>query len=85
VSDERADQTTPEGQTPEQATTGELGATGTPGAGLSPTAPHPADVEDDDGHAEPRQGPIDWGAWGFAAIGVAAGLLVAVLFYAAIS
>ncbi len=37
---------------------------------------HTAISDDDHGHAEPRLGPIDWQAWGYALIGVAAGLLV---------
>jgi len=42
-------------------------------------------LSDDHGHAEPRVGPVDWPAWGFAALGVAAGLIVVALFYVAAS
>ncbi len=37
---------TPEGYTREEAAPSELGEPGTPGAGLSPGAPHAADAED---------------------------------------
>jgi hypothetical protein len=109
--------TTPGGHTPEEPAPSELGALGTPGAGMTPDVPHPADADlvehgehpadpavaighhddvthidaqtvishDDHGHAEPRLGPIDWPAWGFAVLGVVAGLLVVVLFYVAIT
>jgi hypothetical protein len=100
-----------------------MGKLGTPGAGMTPAVPHPADAEaveeagraadagaahpapgadavthhdadahmdahttisdDDHGHAEPRVGPVDWTAWGYAAIGTAAGLLIVALFYLA--
>jgi hypothetical protein len=39
--------------------------------------------DDDHGHAEPRLGPIDWAAWAYAAIGVAAGILIVALFWIA--
>lgn len=42
---------------------------------------HTAISDDDHGHAEPRLGPVDWRAWGYAAGGVLAGLAVAALFY----
>jgi hypothetical protein len=42
---------------------------------------HTAISDDDHGHAEPRLGPIDWLAWGYALVGVAAGLLVVGLFW----
>ena len=116
---------TPEGHTPEDPAPSELGKLGTPGAGMTPAVPHPADAEsveagreafdpggraaavhpdaahpdaahaaaehseahattdDDHGHAEPRVGPVDWTAWGYAAVGIAAGLLVVALFYVA--
>jgi len=105
----------PEGRTPEKPATDELGARGTPGAGLTPRAPHAADADlvehgeapadaagavahhdaathmdahttlsdDDHGHAEPRVGPVDWRAWGYAALGIAAGGIVLVLFWLA--
>ena len=44
---------------------------------------HAVNSDDDHGHAEPRLGPIDWLAWGYAGVGVAAGLLVAWLFWVA--
>jgi hypothetical protein len=40
--------------------------------------------DDDHAHAEPRLGPIDWTAWGYALIGVLAGLLIVGLFFVAI-
>ena len=41
-----------------------------------------SEVSDDDhGHAEPRLGPVDWQAWGYAVAGVASGLLVIALFW----
>lgn len=39
--------------------------------------------DDDHGHDEPQLGPIDWGAWAYALVGVAAGLLVVLLFWVA--
>ena len=38
---------TPEGHTPEEPSTAELGKLGTPGAGLTPEVPHAADAEAD--------------------------------------
>ncbi len=46
---------------------------------------HAAASEDDNAHAEPRLGPIDWAAWGYAAFGVLIALVVVALFYVAIS
>jgi hypothetical protein len=40
---------------------------------------------DDHAHAEPRLGPIDWPAWGYAVVGVILALLVIVTFFIAIS
>jgi hypothetical protein len=37
---------------------------------------HTTISDDDHGHTEPQLGPIDWPAWGYALVGVAAGLLV---------
>ncbi|CAN5748161.1 hypothetical protein BH24CHL6_BH24CHL6_10840 [soil metagenome] len=53
-------------------------------AAESHMAAHTTLSDDDHAHAEPRLGPIDWPAWGYALIGVAAGLLVVVLFFVAI-
>ncbi len=39
----------------------------------------------DDGHAETRVGPIDWGAWLYALIGAAAGGIVLVVFWLALN
>ena len=115
-------QGTPEGYTSEEPGAAELGQPGTPGAGMTPDAPHPADAQalelgerpahdtedepaasvahhdtathmdahtvlsdDDHGHAEPVLGPIDWAAWSYALVGVAAALIVVVLFWVAIS
>jgi hypothetical protein len=44
---------------------------------------HTAISDDDHGHAEPRVGPIDWGAWGYAILGALAGLVVVALFFLA--
>jgi hypothetical protein len=46
---------------------------------------HMAISDDDHGHAEPRLGPIDWGAWAYALVGAAAGLVVVALFLVAVS
>ena len=40
--------------------------------------------DDDHGHAEARLGPIDWPAWGYALMGVVAGLLIVGLFFVAV-
>ncbi len=37
---------------------------------------HTTISDDDHGHAETPLGPIDWRAWGYALVGVTAGLLV---------
>jgi hypothetical protein len=42
-------------------------------------------VDDDHAHAEPRLGPIDWTAWGYAALGVLAGLIIVALFFVAVA
>ena len=39
------------------------------------------DHADDHGDGEPRLGPIDWGAWLYAVVGVAFGLLVVGAFW----
>ena len=108
----------PEGRTSEEPGFDELGAAGTPGAGMTPEVPHPADADavehgegpadptraavlhhaaathldahtalndDNHGHAEPTLGPIDWPAWGFAALGVLAGGIVVLLFWVAVA
>jgi hypothetical protein len=36
--------------------------------------------DDDHGHAELPLGPIDWAAWGYALLGVIAGLLIVAFF-----
>lgn len=59
---------TPEGHTQEKPAPTEAGEPGAPG-------------HVDDHHGEPRLGPIDWAAWGYAAAGVLAGLLVVALFW----
>jgi hypothetical protein len=46
---------------------------------------HAALSDDDDGHAETRLGPIDWGAWAYALVGVAAGLVIVAVFWVALS
>ena len=95
MTDRQPPPTTPEGHSPERPAPDELGKEGTPGAGMTPAVPHaadaravgqvqpPADAHADQGHSEPRLGPIDWPAWGYAVVGVAAGLLVAGLFWMA--
>ena len=40
--------------------------------------------DDDHGHAEGELGPIDWGAWGLALLGAAAGALVLACFWVAV-
>ena len=45
---------------------------------------HTALSDDDHGHAERALGPIDWGAWAYALVGAAAGLVVVALFWLAI-
>lgn len=42
---------------------------------------HTTISDDDHGHAEPRLGPVDWPAWGYAVGGVAFGLLIVVLLW----
>jgi hypothetical protein len=63
-------------------------------AGAASVAHHDADThmdahtvlsDDDHGHAEPRLGPIDWGAWAFALLGGAAGTAVVAMFWLAVS
>jgi hypothetical protein len=113
---------TPEGYTKEEPAADEMGQPGTPGAGMTPDAPHAADADaiehgeppadplttdsaasvahhdgathmdahttlsdDDHGHAEEALGPIDWPAWTYALIGVAAALLIVFLFAVAIN
>jgi hypothetical protein len=44
-----------------------------------------ADHGDGHGHAEARLGAIDWGGWGYALVGVVAGLLVVAAFWLAIA
>jgi hypothetical protein len=41
--------------------------------------------DDDHGHAEARLGPIDWAMWSYALVGIAAGALVVLLFWVAVS
>ena len=75
----------PEGQTPEMPAASEIGERGTPGAGMTPDAPHAADSDDDHGHAEPKLGPIDWAAWAYALVGAAAAIVVVALFWVAVN
>ena len=42
-------------------------------------------MSDAHGHADVRLGPIDWAGWGYAAVGLLAGLLVVVAFWLAIT
>ena len=89
---------TPEGHAAERPAAAEYGELGTPAAAFSPATPHAADAEAGahapdahavaaNGHAEEHEeetlGPIDWRAWGAAALGVAAAALIAILFYVA--
>ncbi|MEX2546788.1 MAG: hypothetical protein WD830_03255 [Chloroflexota bacterium] len=92
---------TPEGYTSEKPAPSELGKPGTPGAAADADHDSAASVadhdsqtdmdahtslsDDDHGHAEPRLGPIDWGAWAYALVGAAAALVVVALFWVAIS
>jgi len=41
--------------------------------------------DDDHGHAQPRLGPIDWRAWGYAVAGVVVALLVVAVMWAKVS
>lgn len=50
----------------------------------SHTDAHTGLSDDDHGHAEERLGPVDWPAWGYAVIGVVAGLLIVGLFFVAV-
>lgn len=70
---------TPEGHTAEAPAADEYGKKGTPAGELSPAVPHAADAEklDSDAeevgadhHAQQSLGPIDWRAWGAAALGM---------------
>lgn len=64
-------------------------------AAEAPAATPPADalaidehadaIDDEHAHAEPRLGPVDWGSWAFAALGVVIALVIVGLFYVAIS
>ncbi len=64
----------------------------TPHADSAPEADHAAThmdlhahlSDDDHGHAEPRLGPIDWAAWGYGIVGIAAGLVVVFCFWLAV-
>lgn len=77
---------TPEGHTKEAPRLDELGEPGSPGHGMTPAAgatdQHAS--ADEHGHDEPRLGPVDWAAWGYAAVGIAAGLLVILALWVAI-
>jgi hypothetical protein len=46
---------------------------------------HTVISDDDHGHAEPRLGPIDWAAWGYALLGAAAGAVVVAMFWVAVN
>ena len=94
MTDPERPQVTPEGHTPEEPAPSELGKVGTPGAGMTPATPHAADAHDvdkhvdahadsGDAHGEPRLGPVDWPAWGYAVVGAVIGLLIAGMFYVA--
>jgi hypothetical protein len=82
---------TPEGHTKEAPTPSELGEPGTPGAAAEHHDPqthmdaHAVLSDDDHGHAEAALGPIDWSAWAYALVGGAAGLLVLLVFWVAVS
>ena len=95
MTDPERPRTTPEGHTPEEPRPGELGKSGTPGAGMAHGVPHAAEArgaedahttlsDDDHGLAEPQLGPIDWPSWGYALLGVLAGLLIVGMFVMAI-
>lgn len=45
---------------------------------------HTALGDDDHGHAGDLLGPIDWGAWGFALLGVLSGVVVLAGFWIAL-
>ena len=65
-------------------TTAEAHAAATDHAADGQMDAHATLNDNDHAHAEPRVGPIDWPAWGFALIGVLAGLLVVALFFVAV-
>jgi hypothetical protein len=67
----------------EEATTGDHAPA--VGTDAHADAHQPETHDDEHGHAEPRLGPIDWPAWGYAVLGVLAGLLVVGLFWVAVS
>ena len=46
---------------------------------------HTALSDDDHGHGEAALGPIDWAAWAYGLLGVAAGALVLIGMWVAIS
>ncbi|MDP8905035.1 MAG: hypothetical protein M3N29_06940 [Chloroflexota bacterium] len=88
---------TPEGHTPEKPRPGEVGKEGTPGAaapagshtvGVRGTDEHAAaelaHADEEHGHDEARLGPVDWAMWGYALLGVAAGLIVVLALWAAL-
>lgn len=70
---------TPEGHTAEAPAADEYGKKGTPAGELSPEVPHVADAEEAeaDHHAAQSLGPIDWRAWGAAALGILIALGIA--------
>jgi len=41
--------------------------------------------DDDHGHTEQALGPVDWAAWGYALVGVLAGLVVVAAFAVALA
>lgn len=91
MTDPERPRVTPEGHTPEEPAPSELGKLGSPGAGMTPATPHVADAHaaeehadaHGDDHGDPPLGPVDWPAWGYAAVGVLIGLLIAGMFYVA--
>jgi len=83
------ERSTAEGHTPEKPHPSEVGKPGAPGppdhaAGGHMDA-HATISEDDHSHAEARLGPVDWAAWGYAALGVVAGLVVVLAFWVAVA
>jgi hypothetical protein len=94
TSTDQLDQTSASAPTPDMPA--ESAPTGPPLTHHEPTAMHARDeqavgghvdehMSDEHGHGDVRLGPIDWGAWGYALVGLAAGLIVVAAFWLALA